>query len=73
MEALKEIYYFLLAIIPIGTVIRIVFCYAAHSAGEDGGQYKKRAKNAGIFCIIGMTAYVIIGVFLGYFGKNFVF
>lgn len=70
MEGLKSIYFFFLAVIPVTTIVRIGFCVMAASMDEDGGQYRKRAFNALMFCVVAMFLYIILGIYLGYFGES---
>ena len=73
MDAFKDLYYTFMFIIPLATAVRVVYCIAMGSAGNDNGQYKQRAKNAIVFCIIALVLYSFMGLFLGYFGKSFIF
>lgn len=70
MSSLKSIYYFFLAVIPLATIVRIGFCVMVASMDEDGGQYRKRAVNALVFCVVALVLYLILGVYLGYFGES---
>lgn len=73
MEELKALYYVFMVVIPIATAVRVIYCIVLSSTGDENGQYKQRAKNAVVFCIVALVLYSFMGLFLGYFGKSFIF
>ena len=70
MEILDEIIDLLrVAIIPLGVVFRVIFCFAKMIYDEDAqGSYKKKIKNTIVFGIIAELIFVILDLIKNYYG-----
>lgn len=70
MEILDEIIDLLrVAIIPLGVVFRVIFCFTKMIYDEDAqGSYKKRIKNTIVFGIIAELIFVILDLIKNYYG-----
>lgn len=57
-------------LIPVGTAIRIVYCFIVMMTNEDEvGTMKKRIRNALVYSAIAFSAVEIIKVVVDYFPK----
>lgn len=70
MEILDEIIDLLrVAIIPLGVVFRVIFCFTKMIYDEDAqGAYKKKIKNTIVFGIIAELIFVILDLIKKYYG-----
>ena len=70
MEILDEIIDLLrVAIIPLGVVFRVIFCFTKMIYDEDAqGSYKKKIKNTIVFGIIPELIFVILDLIKNYYG-----
>ena len=70
MEMLDEIIDLLrVAIIPLGVVFRVIFCFTKMIYDEDSqGSYKKKIKNTIVFGIIAELIFVILDLIKNYYG-----
>ena len=70
MEILDEIIDLLrVAIIPLGVVFRVRFCFTKMIYAEDAqGSYKKKIKNTIVFGIIAELIFVILDLIKNYYG-----
>lgn len=70
MEILDEIIDLLrVAIIPLGVVFRVIFCFTKMIYDEDvQGSYKKKIKNTIVFGIIAELIFVILDLIKNYYG-----
>ena len=70
MEILDEIIDLLrVAIIPLGVVFRVIFCFIKMIYDEDAqGSYKKKIKNTIVFGIIAELIFVILELIKNYYG-----
>ena len=70
MEILDEIIDLLrVAIIPLGVVFRVIFCFTKMIYYEDAqGSYKKKIKNTIVFGIIAELIFVILDLIKKYYG-----
>ena len=71
MDTLKEIISLLrVAIIPLGVVFRVVFCFTKMIYDEESqGAYKKKIKNAILFGVITELIFVILDLLQNYYGS----
>ena len=70
MEILDEIIDLLrVAIIPLGVVFRVIFCFTKMIYDEDAqGSYKKKIKNTIVFGTIAELIFVILDLIKNYYG-----
>ena len=72
MDTLNEIISVLrIAVIPLGTIFRVVFCFTKMIYDEEAqGSYKKKIRNTIVFGIIAELIFVILALVQGYYGGN---
>lgn len=68
MTEIAELRTVILALLSVGVIVRVSYCFLAMSAVEDKSQYKTRALNAVIFSIIAMSLTQITSLLFLYFG-----
>lgn len=70
MNTLNEIISVLrIAVIPLGTIFRVVFCFTKMIYDEEAqGSYKKKIRNTIVFGIITELIFVILDIIKSYYG-----
>ena len=70
MDTLNEIISVLrIAVIPLGTIFRVVFCFTKMIYDEEAqGSYKKKIRNTIVFGIITELIFVILNIKKSYYG-----
>jgi len=70
MDTLNEIISVLrIAVIPLGTIFRVVFCFTKMIYDEEAqGSYKKKIRNTIVFGIITELIFVILDIIKSYYG-----
>jgi len=70
MDTLNEIISVLrIAVIPLGTIFRVVFCFTKMIYDEETqGSYKKKIRNTIVFGIITELIFVILDIIKSYYG-----
>ena len=70
MDTLNEIISVLrIAVIPLGTIFRVVFCFTKMIYDEEAqGSYKKKIRNTIVFGIITEIIFVILDIIKSYYG-----
>ena len=67
MDTLNEI--IRIAVIPLGTIFRVVFCFTKMIYDEEAqGSYKKKIRNTIVFGIITELIFVILDIIKSYYG-----
>lgn len=67
MDTINDLITYMLIIIPIGTLVRVVYCITAMAADNDEEKtYRVRMRNALIFCVAAECIVGLVDVFLSY-------